>query len=226
MKHNGKRIVAVSALLVAMILAAGCARIPVAPSTPTAAPPTAIPATATPTVTPQEATPSATAVEPTASAVPETPAPPVTPTPTPAPAGPKMYSSYADLVSFDPATGIAKFDYFDMLTGDKAVQYLVEHDGYSKAKAKETVDNFADSEYIKKNENSQLRAIDIDDVSLSLMFQPSGEQVNSPEPVPSSAEDFRKIYALDKSLLLETFFYYIHVGSDGRVSLVEQAFWP
>lgn len=230
MKHTGKKIVTVTALLVAMVLAIGCARKPVVPSTPTdapatAIPATAIPATATPTITPQEPTPTAT-VAPTATAAPETPEPTVKPTHTPAPAGPKMYSSYADLVSFDPDTGIAKFDYFDMLTGDEAVDYLVEHEGYSKAKAKETVDNFADSEYVKKNLNSQLRAIDLDDVSLSLMFQPSGEQVNTGKPVPSTAEDFRKIYALDSNLLLGTFFYYIHVGSNGKVKLVEQAFWP
>ncbi len=228
MKHTGKRIVTVTALLVAMVFAAGCARIPVAPSTPTDAPATAIPATATPAVTPQPTTPAptATAVEPTATAAPETPAPTAAPTYTPAPKGPKMYSSYADLVSFDPDTGIAKFDYFDMLTGDKAVQYLVEHEGYSKAKAKETVDNFADSEYVKKNQNSQLRAIDLDDVPLKLMFQTNGEQVNTAKPIKSDAEDFREIYALDSSLLLETFFYYIHVGSDGDVTLVEQVFWP
>lgn len=228
MKHTGKRMMTALALLAAMVLAAGCARTPVAPSTPTDAPATAIPATAAPAVTPQQATPTptATAVAPTATAVPETPALTAAPTHTPAPKGPKMYSSYADLVSFDPDTGIAKFDYFDMLTGDKAVKYLVEHDGYSKAKAQETVDNFADSEYIKKNQNSQLRAIDLDDVPLKLMFQTNGEQVNTAKPIKSTAKDFRTIYALDTSLLLETFFYYIHVDGDGDVTLVEQAFWP
>ena len=35
-----------------------------------------------------------------------------------------MYSSYADLISFDPETGIAKFDYFDMLRGADAVKFL------------------------------------------------------------------------------------------------------
>jgi len=38
-------------------------------------------------------------------------------TPSPTQAGPAMYSSYADLVSFDPNTGVAQFDYFEMLRG-------------------------------------------------------------------------------------------------------------
>ena len=55
-----------------------------------------------------------------------------------------MYTSYADLVSFDPETGIAKFDYFDMLRGDKAVAFLVASEGYTQAAAEELVENFAD----------------------------------------------------------------------------------
>lgn len=135
-----------------------------------------------------------------------------------------MYSSYAHLVSFDPDTGVAEFDYFDILKGDDAVAYLVEHDGYSEAEAQSLVADYADSEYVEKNTNSQLRAIDLDDVSLSLMYQPSGDQVEGAEPVPSTASDFRAIFELDSSLLLDSFFYYIHV-ENGHVSLVEQVYW-
>jgi len=145
--------------------------------------------------------------------------------PSPTPSGPAMYSSYAHLVSFDPATGIAQFDYFDILKGDEAVAYLVEHEGYSQADAQAEVDNYADSEFVEKNDNPQLRAIDIDDVSLSLMYQPSGAQVEGADPVPSTASDFRAIYTLNPDLLLDSFFYYIHVESDGHVSLVEQVYW-
>ena len=61
-----------------------------------------------------------------------------------------MYSSYADLVSFDPETGIAKFDYFDMLRGKEAVDYLVEHKNYKLADAQELVDNFATRSTLRK----------------------------------------------------------------------------
>lgn len=222
MKPAGKRLMPVAAALAAMVLLSGCFRIATPASTPT---PEA--ATAAPTTAPQESA-TATAVFSTPTAIAETPAPTPTPppSPTPTPAGPRMYSSYADLVSFDPETGIAKFDYFDMLRGEEAAKYLVDHEGYTEAAAKALVDDFAESEYVKKNTNSQLRAIDLDDVSIKLMYQPSGDVVDDAQPVPSSADDFRAIYALDTSLLLETYFYYIHVGSDGRVSLVEQVFWP
>jgi hypothetical protein len=137
-----------------------------------------------------------------------------------------MYSSYADLISFDPETGIAKFDYFDMLRGDDAVNFLVDHEGYTQSAAETLVENFADSEYVKKNTNPQLRAIDIDEVPLKLMVKPSGDPVDGAEPKSVTAAQFRAIYALNTSLLLESYFYYIHVANDGQVSLVEQVYWP
>ena len=137
-----------------------------------------------------------------------------------------MYSSYADLISFDPETGIAKFDYFDMLRGADAVKFLVDHEGYTQTAAQKMVDDFADSEFVKKNINPQLRAIDIDDVPLKLMVKPSGDPVDGAEPVSVTAKEFRAIYALNTSLLLESYFYYIHVDTDGNVTLVEQVYWP
>ncbi len=148
------------------------------------------------------------------------------PSPTPLPTGPAMYSSYAHLVSFDPDTGIAQFDYFDMLRGDEAVQYLVEHEDYTEAEAQNYVDDFADSEFIEKNTNPQLRAIDVTHISLSLMYQPSGAAVTDATPIPSTYSDFLAIWALNPALLLDHYFYYIHVADDGHVYLVEQVYWP
>lgn len=192
-------------------------------------------ATLTPTETATN-TPEPTATPaPTATATPvptESPATTASPTPTPAatptatPKGPKMYSSYADLISFDPETGIAKFDYFDMLRGDDAMKFLVDHEGYTQTAAEDLVENFADSEYVKKNTNPQLRAIDIDEVPVKLMVKPSGDPVDGAEPKSVTAAQFRSIYSLNTSLLLESYFYYIHVESDGSVSLVEQVYWP
>ena len=137
-----------------------------------------------------------------------------------------MYSSYADLISFDPETGIAKFDYFDLLRGDEAIKFLVDHEGYTKTAAEDLVENFADSEFVKKNTNTQLRAIDIDDVPLKLMVKPSGEPVDGAESITTTAANFRAIYAINTSLLLESYFYHVTVDDDGKVTLVEQVYWP
>lgn len=189
--------------------AATAAATPIPTEAPTPAPAPAD--TPTPTLTPTP-TPTATAT-PTAS-------------PTPTPAGPRMYSSYADLITFDPETGIAKFDYFDMLRGEEAVDFLVSHEGYTQADAEELVDNFADSEYVKKNTNPQLRAIDLRDVSLKLMVHADGTAVDGATPVSATITDFRAVFALDPNLLLKSYFYYVTVKSDGTVSKVEQVYWP
>jgi hypothetical protein len=146
-------------------------------------------------------------------------------TPSPTQAGPAMYSSYADLVSFDPNTGVAQFDYFEMLRGSKAVDHLVRYEGYSKADAQARVADFADSEFVKKNLSKQLRAIDVDRVPLRLMFRPDGKHVSDANPVAATAADFRAVYAHDPELLTCSYFFYIHVEKDGRVSLVEQVYW-
>ena len=212
------------ALLASALLLCSCA----APATPT---PTSTPS---PTVTDTPAPTASPTVAPTATPVAETAAPTATvaatatptPPPSPTPKGPAMYSSYADLISFDPETGIAKFDYFDMLRGADAVKFLVDHEGYTQTAAQKMVDDFTDSEFVKKNTNPQLRAIEIDDVPLKLMVKPNGDPVDGAEPVSVTAKEFRAIYALNTSLLLESYFYYIHVDTDGNVTLVEQVYWP
>ena len=212
------------AIILTLLLLCSCA----APATPT---PTSTPS---PAVTDTPAPTAAPTVAPTATPVAETATPASTvaatamPTaaPSPTPKGPTMYSSYADLISFDPETGIAKFDYFDMLRGADAVKFLVDHEGYTQTAAQKMVDDFADSEFVKKNTNPQLRAINIDDVPLKLMVKPNGDPVDGAEPVSVTAKQFRAIYALNTSLLLESYFYYIHVDTDGNVTLVEQVYWP
>lgn len=141
------------------------------------------------------------------------------------PTGPKMFSSYAFLVAFDPSSNLAQFDYFDMLTGQEAVDFLVKYEDYSKDEAQDLVDNFADSEFVISNLNDQLREIDLAEVSLSLMYQPSGD-MSEIGPIPASLTDFKTIYELDPLLLLESFFFYIDVADSGQVILVEQVYWP
>ena len=58
------------------------------------------------------------------------------------------------------------------------------------------------------------------------MVKPDGTPVDDANSIPATAADFRKIYDMDTSLLLESYFYHIKVDSDGAVSLVEQVYWP
>ena len=221
MKQARRRCYSAIAIFASLLFLAAC-------TSPAKPEPTITPeATATPTVTTTPTPVITPTPTPTVSPT-DTPTPTNTPqpSPTPTPKGPRMYSSYADLVSFDPETGIAKFDYFDMLRGKEAVDYLVEYEDYKLADAQELIDNFADSEYIKKNTNKQLRAIDLDDVSLKLMVKPDGKPVDDANSISATAADFRKIYDIDTSVLLESYFYHVKVDSDGKVSLVEQVYWP
>ncbi len=139
------------------------------------------------------------------------------------PSGPAMYSSYAHMVSYDPARGWADFDYFEMLTGDDAVQWKVEHEGYTLADAQAEVADWGDGEFTEKNTNTQLRTIDLKDVPISLQFEADGTQVI--EGVDSTVADVFALYNLDADLYLYDYFFYIHVDSDGNVTLVEQVYW-
>ncbi len=146
------------------------------------------------------------------------------PTPTVTP-GPVMYSSYAHMVSYDPARGQADFDYFNMLRGDDAVQYLVDYEGYTVGDAQALVDDFADSEFVESNLNPQLRTIDLTVVDIKLMFYPDGTMLPGAEPVDSELIDLFDLYHVDPAKVLDYFFYYITVV-DGEVVTVEQVYWP
>jgi len=137
----------------------------------------------------------------------------------------KMYTSYAYMVSYDSTLGWADFDYFDMLTGDAAVSWLVEEEGYTQADAQEEVDNYADSEFICKNTNSQLRTVDLKDVSLRLMYNPDGTMVEGADPIDATVNDLNTLYELDYRLVLESFFYRVIVKNEEVVE-VEQVYWP
>ena len=138
---------------------------------------------------------------------------------------PNMYSSYADMVSFDPETGWALFDYWDMLKGDEAKQWLVDHEGYTEANAQTYVDNMSDSEFVKKNTNPRLRAVDMSAVSIKMMTQKDGTPVADANPVALTYNDFMDLYAAKPDAVLSSYFYYLTVQS-GTVKKVEQPYWP
>jgi len=136
-----------------------------------------------------------------------------------------MYTSYAEIVSYDPATGWAEFDYFDLLTGDTAVQWLVDNEGYTLADAQALVDDFADSEFVYKNINPQLRTVDLSVTPFKLMYYPDGTKVMGADPVDTSYADMNLLFSLDPDLILDSFFFHVTV-TDGAVVSVEQVYWP
>lgn len=150
---------------------------------------------------------------------------PDTPDTQPAASNPRMYSSFAFLVSYDPARSTADFDYFDMLRGKDAVKWLVEQEGYTQADAQAEVDSFADSEFITKNINKQLRTIDLSIVQLKLMYHPNGEAVTDATPIAVTLDDFNAVYQIDRKKILESYFFYVTV-KDGAAVSVEQVYWP
>lgn len=181
-------------------------------------------------VSPITATPMVTTVT-TASPLPLPSASPFLPTDVPAAGaltpykGPKLYTSFAYMVAYHPSTGYADFDYFDLLQGESAVKWLVSQEGYSQAEAEEAVAGFADSEFIEKNINSQLRTINLSDLPLKLMYDKSGNMDDYVRPFDSTIDDLNALFALDSSLVLDSFFYKVH-ATDGTVISVEQVYWP
>ena len=138
---------------------------------------------------------------------------------------PNMYSSYADMVSFDPETGWALFDYWDMLKGDEAKQWLIDHEGYTAANAQTYVDNMSESEYVKKNTNTRLRAVDMSDVSIKMMYHADGTSVDDATTVSLTYGEFMTLYAANPDNVLNSYFYFVTVGS-GSSTKVEQVYWP
>lgn len=139
-----------------------------------------------------------------------------------------MYSSYADMVSFDPATGWAQFDYFNLLQGADAVKYLVDVKGYTQADAEAQVSGYADSEFINQNDNPQLRTADMSSVQIGMLYNPDGSQTASWADVdPKTYDEFKALYAAhpDQVLTETSFFYYVTVQG-GVITKVTQVYWP
>lgn len=179
--------------------------------------------TTTPGVTTTGSTPAGSTAEPS-DTTPETAVPTTADISEPSNSA-TLYTSYAFMKSFDPARGWADFDYFEMLRGDDAVQWLVDHEGYTFADAQDTVDNFADSEFITKNTNPVLRTIDLRELPLKMMFHPDGSMVEDANPIDATISDLYALYAHDPELVLNSFFYFIEVDG-GEVVSVEQVYWP
>lgn len=136
-----------------------------------------------------------------------------------------MYSSYAHMVSFDPATGWAEFDYFDILKGQAAIDWLVAEEGYTLAEAEEEVNNYADGEYVYKNVNPQLRTADMAAVSIKMMYNAGGTQVDGAETVALTYSQFLSLYNAHPNLVVDGAFFFHVTVSGGVITEVDQVYW-
>ncbi len=137
----------------------------------------------------------------------------------------ELYSSFAHMVSFDPESGWAEFDYFDLLKGDEAVEWLVNEEGLLPDEAQAQVDEMADSEFIERNINPQLRTMNLSELQLRLIVDASGSLINGAEGIEADISDVCALYAADPELVLNAYFYFIE-AEDGNAVTVEQVYWP
>lgn len=128
---------------------------------------------------------------------------------------------FASLQSYDPATRTGMFDEFEMLRGDEAVDFLVRKGYYDKAEAQGVVDGLSSDGFVPKS--VARRHFDLGNTNFLLRYQPDGAP--APDGVPSNSGDFRAIYDADRTLLMDTCYYRIHVKGGAAVYL-EQFPWP
>lgn len=139
----------------------------------------------------------------------------------------RMYTSLADMKTFNPSNGLAQFDYWDALRGEDAINWLVKNKGYTLAEAWREVSEYSDSEFIKKNTNKRLRTIDLKAVpTYMLKFSHGYQYAPDPEQVLTSFEDLCALYETNPEIMLDAFWYQVIVGADGKVEQVRQLYHP
>ncbi|MBN2878220.1 MAG: hypothetical protein JXN65_01195 [Clostridia bacterium] len=211
------------AILCVMLLFSGC-EIIMQPAQ------TAVPATAAPN--PQDSpaeTQADNATQPPAAteAPTDTPPPAATATPEPTPYNTMdFFTCYAHMVSYNPSNSWAEFDYFYLHQGQDAIDYLVEHEGYSQADAEALVNGFADSEFVEENNNPGIRTIDLDTVDVRIIINMDGSV--GPDLIGSitTMAHFNDLYAANHSYILDYFFYEVECDTAGNVLEVKQIYWP
>lgn len=137
-----------------------------------------------------------------------------------------MYSSYAILTAFDPSTGVASFDYFDMLRGEAAIDWLVEQEGYSRADAEALVGDFGDSEFVYKNVNPQLRYANMSITAIKMMYNPDGSDLYNSDSIPFTYDQFLGLYAAHPELVVNSPYFYHCTVTGNTITGVDQVYWP
>ena len=130
------------------------------------------------------------------------------------------------MVSYNPSNGWAAFDYFYLHQGQEAIDYLVDHEGYTQAEAEDLVNDFADSEFVEENNNPVLRTIDLNTVDVRTIVNMDGSV--GPDLYGSivTMTHINNLYTANHSNLIDYFFYYIECDSNDNVVEVRQVYWP
>lgn len=151
----------------------------------------------------------------------------ITPSPAPTPHNTMdFYSCYAHMVSYNPSNGWAEFDYFYLHQGQDAIDYLVEYEGYSVADAETLVNGFADSEFVEQNNNTGLRTIDLNTVTIKTIVNHDGSVGPDLLGTVVNTAHLNSLYAANPNNLLNYFFYYVECDSNDNVVEVRQVYWP
>lgn len=135
-------------------------------------------------------------------------------------------SCFARLKSYDPATGIAVFEAFEILEGQTAENYLRYELGYDDEDIDILYSSMEGYDFIYRDLKMPPIVINLDMVNLTLLYQPSGTPTKNLERIPSNGSDFRKLYQIKPYLLTGTPAYFIYVDMEGRPYLVEQTYPP
>jgi len=125
------------------------------------------------------------------------------------------------MTSYDPARGFADFDYIVLLEGDEAVQWLIEVEGMDPEEAEWMAEEY----YTIKNTNPQIRTLDLREAEVTVLFDDEGN-MDPDHPVTGDLSVLYNLYELNPDYVLDAFFYYVEVDSDGMVTSLTQIYTP
>jgi hypothetical protein len=131
---------------------------------------------------------------------------------------------YAHCTAFNPATGVVTLDYVDVLTGDEAVNALMQDYGLTKADAEAQLYDYEPNEYIR-NQNPQLRTFTMDDTTvIKVLYNTDGTM--SPEGHLCTYAEFKALYAAQADVVTNEYQLYSVVVRNNKVVALEQVYRP
>ena len=133
---------------------------------------------------------------------------------------------FASLESFNPQTGIAVFNAYEILEGETARNYLMNELGYDEEGVEILYSGLDTYEHIIRPLNYPPIKINVDQVNWILQYQATGELGTSLDGIPSSGGDFRVLYKNKPDKLLSANTYFIDIDLNGKIYLIKQVYPP
>ena len=113
-----------------------------------------------------------------------------------------------------------------MLRAGGAFAWLVGQEGYTRTEAEDIVNNFADSEFVYKNINPQLRSANMSIVTIKMMCNIDGSAVNDVLSIPYHYDQFCPLYNAHPELVTYSSYFYYCTVTGNVITGVEQVYWP